>query len=551
MNVKKSVFAALAAISVLTTACAGNGETTEGNDPEPAVSGEASGGTQGDTAQAPAVEEKPKLSLRFMVPVGTEFANSTLPAADKDFVKAAIEEKFNVELKLDYMVFGEDYKSKLNVQLASGDIPDLFIVDGAASQKYANDGLLADLAPYFKEDTMPNYFKWVRMQELESFQLKGMSINRGILPFQRNQYPAWYVRQDWLTKLNLNIPSSYDEMLEAMRRITNDDPDGNGKKDTYGFSTSGNGTSVPLEFPQWLANGFVADFQIADGKFSDNRTDLGVQQVIQGIIDMGNEGILDPDWFLSKYPGHLDKAVQGKVGIIFSGDRNTALEGDPNSVQSRTKAIDPNADWQPFNPFPDEPAIWKNGVPETAVMVGASVAEKHPEKVERTFEILNWLAGEEGYLLTHYGQEGKHYTKQGSAITLIPEAFDADIANNGNWLGIYNFFTPAEPSVLGLEVIDPRVSPRDQAILKTVAAYPKHDALPPITLAPPEGMNIGDLRKEMHKLHVKMIFEDKSAAKWPEYREQLMTTYQGRAIFQGYTDQINEVLKDNKLQAFQ
>ncbi|MDF2835898.1 MAG: hypothetical protein K0Q63_1538 [Paenibacillus sp.] len=527
---------------MLTAACSGNGNGNPAESNVPAASVDPTKETE--------TNETKKLSLRFMIPVGPAFANSTLPAADKDFVKQAIEEKFNVDLKLDYMVGGEDYKNKMNVQLAGGDIPDIFIGDGAASQKYATDGLLADLTTYLNEETMPNYYKWVKQQELDSYQLKGTGFNRGILPFMRNQFPAWYVRKDWLDKLNLEIPESYDEMLEAMRQFTNNDPDGNNKKDTYGFSTSGNGASVPLEFPQWLANGFVADFQMANGSFVDNRTDLGVQKVIEDIIAISNEGILDPDWFLSKSPGHLDKAAQGKIGMFFSGDQNVALEGVANSIQARTMAINPEADWQPFNPFPDKPAIWKYGVPEASIMVGKAVAEQKPENVTRSFEILNWLSGEEGYLLTHYGQEGKHYTKNGNTITLIPEAYDADIANAGNWLGIYRFFTPEEPSVLGFEVIDPRISPRDQAIAKTVASFPKHDALPPITLAPPEGMNIGDLRKEMNKLHIKMIFEDKSAANWPEYRETLMTTFKGKDIFQGYTDQINAALKDTKLSEF-
>ncbi|OAS15757.1 extracellular solute-binding protein [Paenibacillus oryzisoli] len=537
---KKSLLVILTGLCVLTTACSENSKTTETS--KPALSS--------DTKAATETTKPAKLSLRFMIPVGTEFANATLPAADKDFVKKAIEEKFNVDLKLDYFVGGEDYKNKMNVQLAGGDIPDIFIGDAAASQKYATDGLLADLTTYFTQQSMPNYFKWVKQQELESFQMKGMNINRGILPFLRNQYPAWYVRQDWLEKLGLKAPKSYDEMLEVMRKFTNGDPDGNGKKDTFGFSVSGNGASVPFDFPMWLANGFVADFQIANNTFVDNRTDLGVQKVIQDIINVTNEGIIDPDWFLSKSPGHLDKAVQNKIGIFFSGTENVALEGTPNSVQARTKAIDPKANWQPFNPFPDKPAIWKNGVPETSVMAGKTVAEKKPENIKRSFEILNWLASEDGYLLTHYGQDGKHYKRDGKKITLVPEAFDADIAKAGNWLGIYRFFTPEEPAVLGFEVNDPRVSPRDQAILKTVASFPKHDALPPVSLQPPQGMNIGDLRKEMNKLHIKMIFEDKSADKWPQYREELMTKFSGRAIFQGYTDQINSVMKDKKLNDF-
>jgi putative aldouronate transport system substrate-binding protein len=42
------------------------------------------------------------------------------------------------------------------------------------------------------------------------------------------------------------------------------------------------------------------------------------------------------------------------------------------------------------------------------------------------------------------------------------------------------------------------------------------------------------------------IFEDKSGANWPKYREELMTKYSGNAIFQGYVDQINAVLPSDK-----
>ncbi|PYI57317.1 extracellular solute-binding protein [Paenibacillus flagellatus] len=535
---KKSTVLLLAASFAMTTACSDSGSKTTESSNKPEGSG------------SPSASAQPKISLRWMVPLGSEFANATLPSADKDFVKKAIEEKFNVDLKIEYMSLGNDYNNKLNVMLAGGDVPDIFIAGGAESQKYSNDGLLADLTPYISKETMPNYYKWVKEEELDSFQMKGVKFNRALLPFFRNGYAAYYIRQDWLDKLNLQKPKSYAEMLDVMRKFTNDDPDGNGKKDTYGFTTSAGGTGLNFEFPQWMANGFVADFQIANNSFVDNRTDLGVQKVVQGIIDMNNEGIIDPDWFLQKYPAHLDKAAQGKAGIFFSGDKTAAFEGVASSVQGKSKAINPKADWQPFNPFPEAKAIWKNGVPTDTILAGKLVAEKKPDNIKRSIEVLNWLTGEEGYLLTHYGQEGKHYKRSGKKIELISDTYENDITKQGNWLGIYRAFTPEEPAVLGFEVVDPRVSARDAAILKTISAYPKHDALPPVNLVPPQGIAIGDFRKEMNRLHVLMIFEDKSAAKWPQYREELMTKFRGREIFQYYTDQLNEVIKGTKLNAF-
>lgn len=533
----KAVTGVMLASSLLLTAC---GSTKD----------EGSGGQTGQSstnAQTP----KERMTLHWMV--FSKDANSNLPPAAEDFVKKAIDEKFNVDLKLEYMPNSTDYANKLNLKLSSGDFPDMFLANGGDSQKYAVDGLLADQTPFVTKETMPNYFKWITDDEIKNYQLPGIKYARSPVPFARNSYVSFYIRKDWLDKLGLKMPTSYEELLDVMRDFTNKDPDGNGKKDSYGLSASANGGRLTFDFPQWWENGLIADFQIEGNVFSDNQTSPRLQNVLQGVKDMMKEGIVDPDWFVNKSPAHLDKAAQGKVGVIFSQDKNVALESVANSLQARTKSIDPKADWQPFFPFKNTKVIWKENTPggTPPFLFAKSVAEKNPEKVKKSVEILNWLAGEEGYLLTHYGLEGKHYKKDGKKITLIPEAYDADVAKKGNFLnGIYSFFTPEEPEVLGLEVIDPRYSERDNKILKYVAGLPKQKG-EPVTLAPPQGMNVADFRKEMARLQAKVLFEDKDASNWPKYREELMTKYSGQKIFQAYVDQINAVLPpDKKLQPF-
>jgi putative aldouronate transport system substrate-binding protein len=529
---KKMLALGLAAAFAL-TACSNN-QTTDAT---------ASKSPQASEAPKPA-----KLSLNWSV-ASMLLANVTLPSADKDFVKKAIEEKFNVDLKIDYMAIGKEYHDKLNATLAGGSVPDLFIAGGAESQKYINDGISANLTPFFTKEALPNYFKWVSKEEVDAFQLKQGEFARAIHPFQRNTYASWYIRQDWLDKLGLKPPKTYAELTNVLTQFTKGDPDGNGKADTYGFSTVGNGANLPLEFPQWLNNGLVAEFMIADNQYKDNRTDLKVQNVIDQIVEWNNLGIVDPDWFLNKGSAHYDKAAQGKVGFVFGANKTVALDSVATSLQNRTKALDPKANWQPIFPL-EAPVIWKYNVPESTILISKTTADKTPDKVKRSLEILNWLTSEEGFLLTHYGQEGKHYTKSGNKITLNAEAFEADIAKSGNWLNVYSVFTPDEPNVLGLELIDSRVSEHDRAILKTVEGYPKHNALPPVSLVPPAGINIGDFRKEMSKYHAKAVLDDKSGKNWPQYREDLMTKFKGRDIFNEYTKQLNSVLKDKKLEEF-
>lgn len=473
-----------------------------------------------------------KMTLSWFIPV--DQATTVLP--ESDFVRETVEEKFNVALDITYMPFGEDRDNQLNVQIASGETPDMFVPTGTASQTYALDGILADMTPFVSPETMPHYFNWIDETELERYAIENGFV-RAPVPFARNVYRSYYIRKDWLDNLGLEMPSSYEEMMDVMRAFTFDDPDGNGKNDTYGMSAAGNGTSISWDLPQWIHNDLIGAFMVEDESFIDVQSDPRVEGVINDAVDMIEEGIIDPDWFLNEGTEHVDRAAQGKVGIVLGAIEDFAFDANPNSLINKTKAINPEAEWVPFNPFPDKPGVWTENLPDTPFVFPASLAEESPEKIERTVEILDWLASEEGFLLSHYGIEGTHYTREGNTITLNPEAIQQDIVEQGNFLDVYDFFTPNEPEVLGLEVIDPRMTDRDRQIEETVKSYPK---IPSIgtNVAPPEGYNLADFRAKMSEYHLQMLFDEKSGDNWPKYREELMTEYDGKAVFQAYVEQI-------------
>ena len=56
------------------------------------------------------------------------------------------------------------------------------------------------------------------------------------------------IRKDWLDKLGLEVPTTPEELLAVAKAFTEQDPDGNGKNDTYGLGGFINraGTWQPL-----------------------------------------------------------------------------------------------------------------------------------------------------------------------------------------------------------------------------------------------------------------------------------------------------------------
>ncbi|GIQ63352.1 hypothetical protein PACILC2_19200 [Paenibacillus cisolokensis] len=331
-NITLMAFAILA-FALIVGACSKGGSNDPGDNPAGADNGSQQ--TETSDGETSSESELPRLQLKWFVPASPD---AILPEGDIDFVGAAIEQKFNVDLNIQYMPSGADYDNKLNMLIASGDVPDLFVSTGINSQKYILDGITADMTPYVSPQTMPNYFKWVSELELQRYAVEG-KFERAPLVFPRNVYRSYYIRQDWLDRLNLPVPANFEEMMDVMRAFTFDDPDGNNRNDTYGMSAIGNGDSVSYDFPHWIENGLVGAFMIRDNKLVDVQSDLAVQHVLQGIKDTMAEGIVDPDWFLMKGQEHVDKAVGGKVGIIVGGSKTFAFDSDPLSLQNKTKAI--------------------------------------------------------------------------------------------------------------------------------------------------------------------------------------------------------------------
>ncbi len=520
MKVLTSVTLAAAVLSACGTK---DGASTA--DPTPA-------GSAGATASAKPTKEK--LNLRIMIDSNP---SAQLPAEADDFVKKTIEEKFNVKLTVDYMPAGQDYINKLNAQLTANDPPDMWRdATGDGGQKYALDGVLGEIGKFVNPQAMPNYFKnWVDETTFNRYQVQGKVV-RAPIPYSKELYRAWYIRKDWLDKLNLKVPTTYEEYYNVLKAFTNNDPDGNGKKDTYGFTTAAGGDGIGLDWPEYWKAGLIYASFLENGKFIDMQTDARVEQVLNDISKVIAEGVVDPDWFLNKSPQHTDKAAQGKVGVVIGATKDFAFDSNPQSLQAKTKALFPNANWVPFTPFGKQP-IQSGIAPGSPFLFHKNVVDKSPEKVTRIVEILDWLASEEGFVLTHYGVENKHYTKSGKTITLKPDAIKTDISSKGDFLTIWDFFTPDTPAVYGLTVVDPNQTERDREIVKTLATIPSAPYLG-TSLIPPAGFDLATFRKRQRELQAKAIFEDKSGKNWPAYRDELINKYNGKALFEAYDTQV-------------
>ncbi len=153
-----------------------------------------------------------------------------------------VEEKCNVDLRITWAPQG-DYETKFNTVMASSDQPMVMVIPSGVTTnanyiQMCQNGIFWDLTDYIQAN---DFFK----NELTTPPcLKVTAVNNRnyLFPAIISSARVGVVyREDWLNKLELELPVNVEKFKEMVRAFTEDDPDGNGEKDTIGFAYCDNG----------------------------------------------------------------------------------------------------------------------------------------------------------------------------------------------------------------------------------------------------------------------------------------------------------------------
>jgi putative aldouronate transport system substrate-binding protein len=262
-----------------------------------------------------------------------------------------IEDTLNVDITYAWVVPSDSYGDKLNLSIASGDIPDVMIVSPIQLQQLAEAGAIEDLTAIVEKHANADILE--NWNQTEGIALQAATIDGKIMGIPNVQPQAdapimVWVRQDWLDKLGLEGPKTVDDVEAIAKAFIEQDPDGDGAADTIGLT----GTSQPVQVPSNL-HGFDGIFN-AYGAFPEifyrNADDAIVYGSIQPetkealarLAAMYQAGIIDPE-FATKNTDKSNEIVVGGNGGIMMGPWWLSWWPLADSVNS-----DPNADWQPF-----------------------------------------------------------------------------------------------------------------------------------------------------------------------------------------------------------
>ena len=356
---------------------------------------------------------------------------------DDAFVKQQIEENFNV--KIDYIMFtgaSGDYSNSLNLRLASGEVPDVFKIDGYANfVQYARQGILAEVDPAILYEYAPRMMEYIDKIDDQAWLFTNVDgKNYGmptIWPLGGNSRVN-VIREDWLDKLGLGIPTTIDEFEVVLEKFRNEDPDGNGVKDTYPIGYYMNASTTENLFPG-LFGMFGAHpniFQVDDtGAIYYGAIDPRVKDALAKLKEWYDNGYIDPEFYVDTSDTWLEKWVSGKLGYIpasywwTSGPADKYFSGAWYDPVIRAN---PDAKVTTFPPMTGpngDRGIVQLAMTQVVEVVGfGKQLEKHPEVIKRWLQVQDELQNNPYWAVLIYdGIENETFTRNpDNSITFLP-----------------------------------------------------------------------------------------------------------------------------------
>jgi len=414
---------------------------------------------------AGAADEKATVAagpMKLTMAVAQQFA---VPS-DSKYVKL-MGKKYNIQFDI-WPCYGDEYANQVALRLAAGEIPDLMQLGGQDAVELVKQKIIMELNLKDIQQHMPKWWKEINTYSTSPFKYCKIDGKVYGLPGQSADGIYHFVvlwRSDWLKKLGIaKTPETLAEAEKALYAFAKNDPDGNGKADTYGLSNLGMlpifGAFGPIPYNNNAENEMYSE---KGGKILHNATQPEMKEALKLFAKWYKDGVLDPEFVTGERTGGHWSATQafssGRIGMSSPGqyyhsgsqadlDRN---DGRVYKMFYDTQKAMGNKDAAyvhgkpPLGTDGKTAGTLKWGVEEGMGFVFGTTLEKDHAKLLR---ILDWLDDTwmvfDNYMSAIYGTKGEDWTYDEASgklsVGLGPDTKEAQEKDTYPQIGLGFFF---------------------------------------------------------------------------------------------------------------
>lgn len=310
----------------------------------------------------------------------------------------------------------DGYDTLLASKVAAQELPDV-ISGGTTSPSAINDlisqGLIVPITDYL-EDELSNYNRLLTDEDklyltnADDGEIYGFGLVMDVAPAYSTM-----IRTDWLERVGLDIPETWEEWLNVWRAFKEQDANGNGDpNDEVPFAFN-------YDFVKFMLNIFGMDsngeFSIVDGEYTYDPENPNYEKFLDAMHDLYAEGLIAQEFVTLTGADFNTLGASNTLGSLVG-----YAEYSKNYTVS-CRELDEGAFFQCVVPIqgPDGaqsiPARAK--VSASAYITVAAVENGHLDSI---LEFFNYVYSDEGIQLTNFGIEGENFEEEGTPVLKAP-----------------------------------------------------------------------------------------------------------------------------------
>jgi putative aldouronate transport system substrate-binding protein len=439
------------------------------------------------------------------ISIMTNFFSDT-PPADDNPVKLVLEKATNTHMKIQW-VSPNNYLDKLNVTLASGDLPDMvYIIDpfSPVFRQMVVQGAFWEITPYLKD--YPNFNNVVASN---AWQVTKMSDgkNYGVPRPRPIEGETWLsIRSDWLDQLGLKMPSTTEELYQVMKAFAQNDPDKNGKQDTYGYAGYVNASDMGnLGVLESIYTGASSRlWKQQDGKMVFVPFLPETRQALGFLSNAYKDKLIPADFASMKDSQAKEIFRGGKAGILNEKGGAATYLTDIIKIQPSAKTAVP---------------VTINGYnPKGTGFAGLyAISKKVPEaKMKKILQFINDGMNQDVFDLIKYGVKDIHYTEKDGIKVIDQDKYKSDkVSEFQQILFLPDPYTNSVSNATPKDMVEMLKKTQDERAKTSVPDYSAG------LYSPTGGTILPEFNKKMQDLKTKIILGLEPITAWDEFVEKM------------------------------
>lgn len=294
-------------------------------------------------------------------------------------------DELGIEVEYAWTAPSAQYEEKMNAQIAANDLPDFMQVNANQLKQLVDYGMAYDMTEVFEQYVTP--FTREMMEADMNVGLTQATFDGKLYALpnvngNRDGSNFWWIRYDWLEKLNLEEPKTLDDLVKVMYAFTQNDPDGNGQNDTFGMGLTKEllGGNIGLAALGDGMGAYMDGWINGESGIEYGSIQPQVKEMLKLVNKLYADGVLDREFIVKDATKVNEDIISGKIGM-FGGQHWQAFYPLQDA-----KNANPDADWRAISIVSNDgstPKTMLNG--SAANFYAVNVDCKNPEAVVKLY----------------------------------------------------------------------------------------------------------------------------------------------------------------------